>query len=167
MAEGPYYSQLPTVAVKPFGSRRHCFCQCLIVTHVCILAKDISIVFFKIQLPRLLYVPLSKIRSSVAALILSKLWYTKLLPWIFRVEFHQLPLGAARAEAADKQMSCYSFFNGCPASKSTIVAYYWIQLLILVCNLGTLAFDLGCCPLDLWPCNPKSVPSLLLALFEV
>lgn len=60
MAEGPYYSQLPTVAVKPFGSRRHCFCQCLIVTHVCILAKDISIVFFKIQLPRLLYVPLSK-----------------------------------------------------------------------------------------------------------
>lgn len=62
MAEGPYYSQLPTVAVKPFGSRRHCFCQCLIVTHVCILAKDISIVFFKIQLPRLLYVPLSKIR---------------------------------------------------------------------------------------------------------
>jgi hypothetical protein len=113
MAEGPYYSQLPTVAVKPFGSRRHCFCQCLIVTHVCILAKDISIVFFKIQLPRSLYVPLSNDQAgsgfelssvrypalrkrSAICQSLSQLWSTKLLPGIFRGGFISLCVLALR-----------------------------------------------------------------------
>jgi hypothetical protein len=116
MAEGPYYSQLPTVAVKPFGSRRHCFCQCLIVTHVCILAKDISIVFFKTQLPRSLYVPLSKSKldsacgrpAARASLLLSKLWYTKLLPKIFRVEFKDL---ASPVRAATDRLGNLEFQN--------------------------------------------------------